>query len=66
MDERLRGPYHPRDRRLQKVNAVKPADVQPMTAQYIKPDQMTIEVVGDKSMISEQLAPCAATGDSNN
>jgi zinc protease len=46
---------------VQKVNAVTPADVQKMTAQYIKPEQMTIVVVGDKSKITEQLAPYAAT-----
>jgi zinc protease len=40
-----------------KVNAVTPADVQKMTGQYIKPDEMTIVVVGDKSKISDQLAP---------
>jgi predicted Zn-dependent peptidase len=28
-----------------------------MAEQYIKPEQMTIVVVGDKSKISEQLAP---------
>jgi predicted Zn-dependent peptidase len=28
-----------------------------MTAQYIKPDQMTIVVVGDKATVAEQLAP---------
>ena len=39
-----------------KVNAVTPADVQKVTGQYIKPDQMTIVVVGDKSKITEQLA----------
>ena len=50
---------------VQKVNAVTPADVQRMTAQYIKPEQMTIVVVGDKAKISEQLAPYAAAGDSN-
>jgi zinc protease len=50
---------------VQKVNAVTPADVQRMTAQYIKPEQMTIVVVGDKVKISEQLAPYATTGDSN-
>lgn len=50
---------------VQKVNAVTPADVQRITAQYIKPEQMTIVVVGDKAKISEQLAPYAATGDSN-
>jgi len=36
-----------------------------MTGQYIKPEQMTIVVVGDKSKISEQLAPYARTGDSS-
>src|SRR5215475_1621798 len=40
-----------------KVNAVTPADVQKMTGQYIKPDEMTIVVVGDKSKITDQLAP---------
>jgi predicted Zn-dependent peptidase len=50
---------------VQKVNAVTPADVQRMTAQYIKPDQMTIVVVGDKAKISEQLAPYASGGNSN-
>jgi len=50
---------------VQKVNAVTPGDVQRVTAQYIKPEQMTIVVVGDKAKISEQLAPYAATGDSN-
>jgi predicted Zn-dependent peptidase len=40
-----------------KVNAVTPDDVQKMTAQYIKPDQMTIIVVGDKSKIADQLTP---------
>jgi predicted Zn-dependent peptidase len=42
---------------VQKVNAVTPADVQKMTTQYIKPEQITIVVVGDKAQISEQLAP---------
>ncbi|MEQ1473533.1 MAG: insulinase family protein, partial [Candidatus Acidiferrum sp.] len=45
---------------VQKVNAVTPEDVQRMTAKYIKPDQMTIVVVGDKSKITEQLAPFAS------
>jgi len=40
-----------------KVNAVTPADVQTMTGKYIKPDEMTMVVVGDKSKITEQLAP---------
>jgi zinc protease len=50
---------------VQKVNAVTPADVQKMTAQYIKPEQMTIVVVGDKSKITEQLAPYAAADATN-
>jgi len=50
---------------VQKVNAVTPADVQKMTAEYIKPEQMTIVVVGDKAKITEQLAPYAAAAGSN-
>jgi len=50
---------------VQKVNAVTPADVQKMTTEYIKPEQMTIVVVGDKAKISEQLAPYATTGAAN-
>jgi zinc protease len=49
---------------VQKVNAVTPDDVQHMTMKYIKPEQMTIVVVGDKSKITEQLAPYAAPADS--
>ena len=45
---------------VQKVNAVTPADVQKQTAEYIKPDQMTIVVIGDKAKISDQLSPFAA------
>jgi len=44
---------------IQKINAVTPADVQKETSEYIKPDQMTIVVVGDKAKIAEQLAPFA-------
>jgi len=40
-----------------KVNSVTPGDVQKMTGQYIKPDEMTIVVVGDKSKITDQLTP---------
>jgi len=42
---------------VQKVNAVTPAEVQKMTAEYLKPEQMTIVVLGDKAKISEQLTP---------
>jgi zinc protease len=40
---------------VQKVNAVTPDQVQAMTTKYIKPESMTIVVVGDKSKITEQL-----------
>jgi zinc protease len=49
---------------VQRVNAVTPDDVQHMTAKYIKPEQMTIVVVGDKSKITEQLAPYASLPES--
>jgi predicted Zn-dependent peptidase len=42
---------------VQKVNAVTPEDVRKQTAEHIKPDQMTIVVVGDKTKITDQLAP---------
>ena len=44
---------------VQKVNAVTPAEVQKETADYIKPELMTIVVIGDKAKIAEQLAPYA-------
>jgi predicted Zn-dependent peptidase len=47
---------------VQKVNAVTPAEVQAMTAKYIKPEEMTIVVVGDKSKITDQLTPYAPMG----
>ncbi len=42
---------------VQKVNAVTPAQVQQTTKKYIRPDDMTIVVVGDTAKITEQLAP---------
>jgi zinc protease len=42
---------------VQKVHAVTPQQVQQMAAKYLNPDQMTIVVVGDKSVIAEQVAP---------
>ncbi len=42
---------------IPRVNAVTPADVQSMTRKYIRPEQMIIVVVGDKSKISSQLTP---------
>src|SRR5271157_37404 len=38
-----------------RVNAVTTADVQRMAGKYIKPEEMTIVVVGDKAKISDQL-----------
>jgi predicted Zn-dependent peptidase len=42
---------------VQKVNAVTPKDVQRAATEYIKPELMTIVVVGDKAKVSDQLAP---------
>lgn len=42
---------------VSRVSAVTPADVQKITLQYIKPEEMTIVVVGDKSVIGEQMTP---------
>src|ERR1700675_2454849 len=38
-----------------KVNGVTPAVVQKMTRDYIKPEEMTVVVVGDKAKIADQL-----------
>jgi len=38
-----------------RVNAVTPEDVKRLTAEYLKPDCMTVVVVGDKAQISDQL-----------
>jgi len=40
-----------------RVNAVTPTDVQKLTQKYIRPEEMVIVVVGDKSKISDQLTP---------
>jgi zinc protease len=42
---------------VQNVNAVTPEQVQQMTRQYIRPNDMTIVVVGDKSKIADQIEP---------
>lgn len=42
---------------VKRVLAVTPADVQHMTSAYLKPDQMTLVVVGDKATVADQLAP---------
>jgi len=44
---------------VKRVNAVTPEEVQATTAKYVKPELMTIVVVGDKAKISEQLTPYA-------
>ena len=43
-----------------KVNAVTPDDVEKITAKYIRPQDLTIVVVGDKSKINDQVAPYEA------
>ncbi len=45
---------------VQRVNAVTPAEVQKLATQYIRPEVMTIVVVGDKSKIEDQLAAVQA------
>ncbi|HUI52441.1 MAG TPA: hypothetical protein VLX60_11680, partial [Terriglobales bacterium] len=42
---------------VRNVNAVTPEKVQQMTRQYIKPEEMTIVIVGDKSKIADQIKP---------
>jgi zinc protease len=44
---------------VQRVNAVTPDEVKQTTAKYIKPELMTIVVVGDKAKVGEQLASYA-------
>jgi zinc protease len=44
---------------VQRVNAITPAEVQRTTKEYIRPDDMTIVVVGDKAKIAGQLTPFA-------
>jgi predicted Zn-dependent peptidase len=45
------------DTYVQKLNAVTPKDIQTMAQKYLTEDKMTIVVVGDKSIITEQLKP---------
>jgi zinc protease len=42
-----------------RVNAVTPEDVKRLTAEYLKPEAMTVVVVGDKAQIDDQLTPFA-------
>jgi len=45
------------DTYVQKLTAVTPKDVSDMAAKYLKPDKMTIVVVGDKAKVAEQVKP---------
>lgn len=42
---------------VRRVHAVTPADVQRIARTYLTPDEMTIVVVGDRSVIADQLKP---------
>ena len=42
---------------VQKVNAVTPVDVQKLTTEFLKPEEMILVVVGDQSKIADQLTP---------
>ncbi|MGE5111799.1 MAG: M16 family metallopeptidase [Acidobacteriaceae bacterium] len=50
---------------VQKIYAVTPQQVQQTAAKYIVPDKMTIVVVGDKSKITDQLAPYESVSKTN-
>jgi zinc protease len=47
---------------VQRVNAVTPEEVSATTAKYIKPELMTIVVVGDKAKVGEQLTAYGEAG----
>lgn len=42
---------------VSRMMAVTPAEVQRISTEYLKPDRMTLVVVGDKKAVQEQLAP---------
>ncbi len=46
---------------VKRVHAVTPAEVMRIAKTYIRPDQMTIVVVGDKSKVASQLLPYGLT-----
>ena len=48
---------------VQRVYAVTPEDVRKMAEKYLRPDEMTIVVVGDKSQIKAQLKPFGKLAD---
>ena len=43
------------DTYVQKITAVTPKDVTDMAAKYLRPEKMTIVIVGDKAKIAEQV-----------
>jgi zinc protease len=45
------------DTYVQKLTAVTPKDVSDMAAKYLRPEKMTIVVVGDKAKVAEQVKP---------
>ncbi len=44
---------------VKNIMSVTPEDVRRMTATYLRPDRMTLIVVGDKKTVEPQLAPWA-------
>lgn len=46
---------------VQRIYAVKPADVQTIAKKYIQPDKMALVVVGDQQKIADQLKPYQPT-----
>ncbi|MEO5580896.1 MAG: pitrilysin family protein [Gemmatimonadaceae bacterium] len=46
---------------VKRVHAVTPAEITRITQTYVRPDQMTIVVVGDKSKVASQLVPYGFT-----
>lgn len=46
---------------VKRVHAVTPAEVTRIAQTYVRPDQMTIVVVGDKSKVASQLVPYGFT-----
>ena len=51
------------DTYLQKVLAVTPQQVEQMAQKYIRPSEMTIVVVGDKSKVADQIATYQSSGE---
>ena len=45
---------------VRNVFAVTPADVQQITQKYIRPDDMTLVIVGDKKKVEEQIKDYAS------